>query len=220
MDVVHAGADPEGIADGIEIVEDLHMRAGRLHRGDIGIQGRDRADDLPEFGVAQVGVDLRVVAHTGGRQAERADRPVQIPLLSIAAQRQQFAQGRLVDLDQADPRRLQIHRLVANRQGHLSRGIRERLVVADERPGQDRDRTGQHALDRLVGERLRIGDPVHRHGGGADHVAVQDGRPHAPGAVGLHPAVVGRGEAVELLGEVLNHVVALGLTVYQHIQAQ
>ena len=39
-------------------------------------------------------------------------------------------------------------------------------------------------------------------------------------AVALHPAVLGEGEAVELLAEVLDHVVALGLAVHQHVEAE
>src|SRR5665648_308345 len=42
----------------------------------------------------------------------------------------------------------------------------------------------------------------------------------APRAVGLHPAVLGDREAVQQLGEVLHHVVALGLPVHQHVEAQ
>ena len=38
--------------------------------------------------------------------------------------------------------------------------------------------------------------------------------------VGLDPSVLGGHEAVEQLGEVLDHVVALGLAVHQYIQAE
>ncbi len=99
-------------------------------------------------------------------------------------------------------------------------GVGQRLVVADERPRQDRHRTGQHALDGLVGQRLRIGDPLDGHRRRAVDVAVQDRRPHAPAAVGLHPAVLRGEEPVELFGEVLHHVVALGLAVHQDVEAE
>ena len=42
---------------------------------------------------------------------------------------------------------------------------------------------------------------------------------HAARAVGLHPAVLGEGEALELLAEILDHVVALELAVHQHVEA-
>ncbi len=110
--------------------------------------------------------------------------------------------------------------LVADRQRDLVGGVGQRLVVADERPRQDRHRAGQHALDRLVGQRLRVGGPVDRHRRGPGDVTVEDRRAHAAAAVGLHPAVLGGGEAVQLLGEVLHHVVALRLAVHQHVQAE
>ena len=48
---------------------------------------------------------------------------------------------------------------------------------------------------------------------------MQDGRPDVPGPVRLDPGVGGGGEPVQVLGEVLHHVVALGLAVHQHVQA-
>ena len=40
-----------------------------------------------------------------------------------------------------------------------------------------------------------------------------------PRTVALHPAVLGEGEALELLAEVLDHVVTLGLTVDKEVEA-
>ena len=52
------------------------------------------------------------------------------------------------------------------------------------------------------------------------HVTEQDRGAGATRTVGLNPTVAGGCEAVEVLGEVLNHVVTLSLTVNQHVQAQ
>src|SRR5665811_595363 len=45
-----------------------------------------------------------------------------------------------------------------------------------------------------------------------------DGRVHRV-PIGLHPAVLGDGEAVQMLGKILHHVVAFGLAVHDDIQA-
>ena len=55
---------------------------------------------------------------------------------------------------------------------------------------------------------------------GAADVAEQDRRLHAARAVGLHPAELAERVAVELLAEVFDHVVALGLAVHEHVQSQ
>ena len=54
---------------------------------------------------------------------------------------------------------------------------------------------------------------------GPRDVAEEDRRPHVARAVGLHPGVLGEHVAVHLLGEVLDHVVALGLAVHEHVEA-
>ena len=51
---------------------------------------------------------------------------------------------------------------------------RARLVVAHERPLQDRHRAGQHALHRLLGQRLRVARPVDGHRPRARDVAEDD----------------------------------------------
>ena len=99
------------------------------------------------------------------------------------------------------------------------RRSRQRLVVADERPGQHGDRAGEHALDRLVGERLRVAGPRDGHRVRAGHVAVQDRRAHAARCRTTAPSRWRGRESVQLLGEVLHHVVALGLAVHQDVEA-
>ena len=120
----------------------------------------------------------------------------------------------------ADTRGLQVDGLVADGQRDLVGGVGQRLVVADEGPGQDGDRTGEHALDRLVGQRLRVGDPFDRHRGRARDVAEEDRRAHTAGAVGLDPPVLRGGESVELFGEVLHHVVAFRFAVHEHVEPE
>jgi len=134
-------------------------------------------------------------------------------------QRQQLPQGRLVELDDPDASGFQVVDLVAQGQRDLPGGVAEGLVVPDERPGQHRDRTGEHALDRLAGAGLRVGGPAHGHRMGPVDVTVQDGRADVPGAIRLNPAVLGGGVPVQLLGEVLHHVIALWFAVHEDVQA-
>ena len=220
MDVPHAGADAVVEAGLGELGDDLHLGAGRLDGRHVGIQALDGVDDLAELGVAQVRVDLGVGTHRGGGQAEGSHGPVQVVGVAVDVQGQQLTQGRLVDLDRGDAGGLEVGHLVAQGQANLVGDFAEGQVVAREGPRDDRDGAGEHALDGLVGERLGVAGPAHGHGRGARDVAPQDGGTRAARAVGLHPAVARGREAIEQLGEVLNHVVTLGLAVHEHVESQ
>jgi len=74
---------------------------------------------------------------------------------------------------------------------------------------------GSDALRRSISQWL-----AQRYGIPPLDIAKQDGRFDAARAVGLHPAELAEGVAVELLAKVFDHVVALGLAVHQHVQAQ
>ncbi len=220
VDVVDAGADLVRVGDAVgEGVEQLHVRARGLDRDHVGVESDDVLDDVVELRVTHVGVDLGLGPRRRGRQAEAVDRPAQVGVAVGEPQRQALAQRRLVDLDDRRPGRLEVEHLVPDRQGDLGAGLAARLVVADEGPLQDRHRPGQHALHRLLGQRLRVAPPVDGHRRRPRDVAEEDRRLHAAGAVGLHPAVRREGEAGELLAEVLDHVVALGLAVDEHVEA-
>ena len=140
--------------------------------------------------------------------------------MTVDVQGQELTQGGLVDLDRGDTGGLEVGDLVTQGQANLVGDLAERQVVAREGPRDDRDGAGEHALDGLVGQRLGVGGPSHGHGRGARDVAPQDRRARAARAVGLHPAVARGCEAVEQLGEVLDHVVTLGFAVDEDVQAQ
>ena len=114
----------------------------------------------------------------------------------------------------------QVQYFLADGQCQLQAGVFPGLVVAHEGPVQDGDRAGEHALQRLVCQRLGVADPFHGHGLGPENIAEQDGRFHAAGAVGLHPAETAEYVAFQLLAEVLHHVVTFRLAVDQHVQPQ
>ena len=167
-----------------------------------------------------MGVDLGFVLHAVGADAERFHRPVQVGLPLRATQGQSLAQGGFIDLDDAHPGPLQVQHFLADGQCQLQAGHRARLVVTHKGPVQDRDRAGQHALHRLVGQRLCIADPFDRHRFRPADIAKQDRRFDAARAIGLHPAELAERIAIQLLAEVFDHVIALGLAMHQNIQSQ
>src|SRR5713226_10773883 len=220
MDVVDPRADFVRIVVLLECLEQLRSGARVLDRDDVGVHLLDHADDVVELAIAHVGVDLGRIRHPGRREPERVHRPLEVGGPVGPAERQSLSQRRLVDLDHPDPRDLEISHLIADRQRQLFRGLGARLIVPHERPLQDRHRAGQHSLHRAGGLGLGEGAPAYRHRPGPRDVAVDDRRLHVARAVGLHPAVLGERESLELLAEVLHHVVALELAVHEHIEAE
>ena len=167
-----------------------------------------------------MGVDLRAVARSCRGEAEGVHGPVEVGILVGAAQRQQFTQCGLVDLDDPDAGGFQVCDFITQGKTHLVGRVAEGLVVADEAPRQDGDGACQHALHGLAGQRLGIGGPVHRDGFLAGNISPQDGRAGAAAAVGLDPAVDRHVKAFEVFGKVLDHVVAFGLAVDQYVKVQ
>ena len=220
MDVPYARAELALEAVLCHCGQDVHARAGSLDGGHVGVEVVNRVDDDVELRVAQVGVDLGGGSRSSGSQTEGADGPLQVGGAVGAPQRQGLADGGLVDLDDADAGGLEVRHLRAQGQTQLVGDLGARDVVAHEGPGHDRYRASEHALEGLVGQGLGIGRPGDRHRLGTSDVSPQDGGTGAARAVGLDPAVLGGDEAVEQLGEVLDHVVALSLAVNQDVQAE
>ena len=219
VDIVDARADL-GVEGLVNILQQFHAGAGRLDGGDIGIEAGNGIDDLAELGVTQVGVDL------GGRlglecnEAEGAHGPVQVGLAVFLTQRQQFTQGGFIDLNDVDAGLFQVPDLIRQRDAELVRRDGLVDVIAHEGPGQDSHRTGEHALDVVLGERLGVLGPLGGHRSRAGDVTDNDWRTGAAGAIRLDPAVFGGYETIEQLGKVLDHIIALRLAVYKYIEAE
>ena len=220
MDVVHARADLVRVGECTKIIEQLHARARGFDRNDVGIHFGDFGQDVAEFGVAHVRVNLGVVAHGVSGDAKGEHGVVQIALPIAALERQTFAQSGFVNLDDADAGSFEVEHFAAQGEGDLQHDFVTRQVFAHERPLQHGHGAGQHAFDGSLGQALGKMAPRHGHGMRACHVAVNDGRFDAARAVALHPAVLREGVTVQLFTEVFNHVVALGFAVYQNVQAQ
>ena len=220
MNIPHAWAHAELITRILEGGEDLHAVASCLDAGDIRVQVAHRVDKLIELGVAHVSVDLDGIGCPGRCQSEAAHGPLQVGRLVGLAQRQELADGGLIDLDDLGAGVDEVADLITQGQGHLVGGVSEGLVVAHEAPGEHRYWAGEHALDGLVGEALRHLVPFHGHRLWAVHIAVDDWWADAAGAIALHPRVVSGEVAFQLLAEVLHHVVALRLAVDEHVEPQ
>ena len=135
-------------------------------------------------------------------------------------QRKQLAQCWLIDLNNSNSGVLKIGNLVAQSQTDLISNLGQRQVIAREGPSDDGDRTSQHALDRVIGQRLRVTCPFNSHRVRTDNVAPQNRRTSATRTIRLDPAVLRRSETFKLFSKVLNHIVTLCFTVDQNIQTK
>src|SRR5699024_946207 len=78
VDVVHARTDAIGVIEAGEGIQQFHARAAGLDRDHVRIHGRHGPDDVVEFRVAHVAVDLRGIAHAAGADAEAFHGPGQV----------------------------------------------------------------------------------------------------------------------------------------------
>src|SRR5690606_176366 len=62
--------------------------------------------------------------------------------------------------------------------------------------------------------------PANRHRLRPADITVDQRRPHIATTVALHPTVAGKRETIQLLAEVLHHIVAFRLTMHQHIDTE
>ena len=220
MDVIDAGADFVRVVEVVERFEQFHVGARGFDGDDVGVQVGNRLHDVVEFAVAHVGVDLCLVFHAVGADAEGVYRPVEVGLPLFFFQRQAFAQRRFVDLDDAEAGFFQIQHFVADGKRDLQAGVGTRLVVAHEGPVQDGYRAGEHRFHRALGQALCVFAPLDGHGFRAGDVAEDDRRLDAARAVGLYPGEAGEDVAVELFAEVFDHVVALSFAVHEDVNVQ
>ncbi len=119
-------------------------------------------------------VDLGAVFATGRGQAERFAGPVQVGIPIGTFQRQTFADGRFVNLDDFDAGFFQIQYFVVQSQCDLFAHGRARNIIADERPLQNGYRAGQHTFHRAFGQALSVSRPSHSHGFRTTYVTKDD----------------------------------------------
>src|SRR5690349_12149726 len=102
MDIVYAKPDPLIIRVFLERTDQFAMAPRCLDRDDIGIDIADRMDNVVEFAVAHMRMDLCRRPHGSCRHPESLDSPVQIMLPVAALERESLPQRRFVHLDHFD----------------------------------------------------------------------------------------------------------------------
>lgn len=92
-------SDVAGVGLVNEDLEKLGVGLGVLDGENVSIQSGNGVEEVLEFGVAEVGVDLGGVVHTGGRELEAVDSPLQIGIALLAgAKGQTLTKSGFVDL--------------------------------------------------------------------------------------------------------------------------
>ena len=201
-------------------VEHHKITAGGFEGDHVGVHSVDIGDDVVELRVAHMGVDLRGRLDRGVHQSECRNGPVEVLLVPVGLpERQLFAQGGLVDLDDLDASGFEVKHFVADGESQLLGLLLVGDVLARPGPVENGDRAGEHALHHMAGAGLSVGAPFHGDRVGAGHVAPYDRGLHAAGAVGLHPSVLGEQETVEVLAEVFDHVVTFEFAMHKHVEA-
>ena len=220
MDVVNTRAD-----FGLEVVflkrvEDQKIGTGSLEGDDVRVHVIDRRDDVRKFAVAHMRVDLCFRLDTAVNETECGDRPVEVFGIPVGlSQRELFAKCGFVDLDDADTVLFEIEDLVTDRQRDLKSAFLNGNIFTREGPVQDRYRTCEHALDRLVCAASGKDGPSDRDRFFSRDIAPDDRRLDAACAVGQDPCLFGKDVAGKVLAEVLDHVVSFVLAVNEHVEA-
>src|SRR3546814_16064168 len=117
MDVIHPRTDVIRIMEVLEGAQKLHIGPRRFYGDDVGIHGGYGLDDVVELGIAHMRVYLGRVLNASGRQAEAIDGPIQIDLPVGAPQRQPFAKGRIVALNDGTARKRVVARKSVSERG-------------------------------------------------------------------------------------------------------
>jgi len=221
VDVVDTRTDVTGVGLVDEDLEQLSIRFAVLNAENISVKSGNSMEEVLELRVAEMGVDLGAVGNTGGGQTERLDSPVKIFITLLACtKRQTLTQSRLVDLDDVDTSRLEVEDFVTQGKSKLLslHGLVD--VVTRERPAEASDGAREHALHRLLRDGSSILGLLDGHWTRAGDITNDDRRTHATGSIALDPGVGGEDEASKLLTEVLDHIIALRLTVDEDIQVK
>mmetsp|Transcript_18854 Transcript_18854/g.34198 ORF Transcript_18854/g.34198 Transcript_18854/m.34198 type:complete len:615 (-) Transcript_18854:549-2393(-) len=222
MDVVQSGSNSIGVSVLLEGGQELEVALAVLDGDDVRVQGLDGREDVVEVRVAHVGVDLGFVLQVGSTNGdlERAGGPLQILLPVRLTQGQTLTDSGLIHLDDLDAGLFKIQNLLTDGDGQLHGGLATGDIVAHEGPLKHGDRSSEHTLHGTTGKGLGKRSPLDSHGSRTRNVAVDDGRLHTAGSVGLDPSVLRKDVSLELLAEVLDHVVTLELAMHQNGDVQ
>lgn len=120
MDVIDTRADVAGVGLVNEDLEELSITLAVLDTEDISVKGGNGVEEVLEFGVAEVGVDLGAIRNAGGGEAEGLNCPFEVGITgSSSTERETLTESGLVDLDDEDTSSLKINNLVTESKGEL-----------------------------------------------------------------------------------------------------
>lgn len=221
VDVVDTRSDVAGVLRVDKDTEELGIRLAVLNGQDISIEGSDGVEEVLELRVTEVRVDLGSVLDTSSGEAESLDSPLEVGItLLTGAEGKTLTESGLIDLDDVDASLLKVDDLITEGESKLLSldGLVD--VVTGERPSKASDRTSEHTLHGLLGDRDGVLRLLNGHGVRAGDVTDDDRRSDTSGTVRLNPSVGGESITLESLTEELNHVITLRLTVNEDIEVK
>ena len=221
VDVVDTGSNVTRVGLVNEDLEELSIRLAVLNAQNIGIQRSNGVEEVLEFRVTEVRVDLSAIGNTSGGQAESLNSPGKVLLtLLTGTERETLTKSGLVNLDDLDASSLKVNNFVTESESQLLSldGLVD--IVTRERPAETGDGTRKHTLHGLLRDRSSILGLLDGHGSGTRDVTDNDRWAHATRSVTLNPGVGSEDVAGKSLTEVLDHVVTLRLTVDENVQVK
>lgn len=221
MNVIDTRSDVTGVSSIFKNSQQLRIRLRVLDGEYIGVQSSDGVEEVLELRVTEVGVDLGIVLDTSGSETESLDSPAYICLTFCAgAERETLTESGLIDLDDMDTSGLEINNLVTEGESKLFslNGLVD--IVTGERPPQTRDRTSEHTLHGFFGKRSSVLRLLDGHRKRPRYITNDNGGADATRSIRLNPAEVGEDVTGQTLAEVLNHVVALRLSVDENVEVK
>lgn len=153
MDVVDTRSDVAGILRVDKDTEELGIGLAVLNGEDIGIKSSDGVEEVLEFRVTEVRVDLSGILDTSGGEAESLDSPLEVGVtLLTGAEGKTLTESGLIDLDDIDAGLLKVDDLVTEGKSKLLSldGLVD--IVTGERPSKASDGTSEHTLHGLLGD--------------------------------------------------------------------
>ncbi|KAI6768810.1 hypothetical protein HG531_010999 [Fusarium graminearum] len=142
VDVVDTRSDVAGILRVDKDTEELGIGLAVLNGEDIGIKSSDGVEEVLEFRVTEVRVDLSGILDTSGGEAESLDSPLEVGVtLLTGAEGKTLTESGLIDLDDIDAGLLKVDDLVTEGKSKLLSldGLVD--IVTGERPSKASDGT-------------------------------------------------------------------------------
>jgi len=120
VDVIDTWADVAGVSLIDKNLEELSIGLAVLDGEDISIKSGNGVEEVLEFGVAEVRVDLGRVFDTRDRESKRLNSPLKIGITLLASSEwKTFTESRLIDLNYKDSSGLKVNNFIAKSKSKL-----------------------------------------------------------------------------------------------------